>query len=52
VRGKQQLRRAFNDEEFKSLLSVAGDYRLLYLTAAYTGLRLGELQHFFGLMFG
>lgn len=44
VRGKQQRRRAFTDDEFNRLLSVAGERRLLYLTAAYTGLRLGELR--------
>ncbi len=44
VRGKQQRRRALTDEEFDRLLAVAGDKRLLYLTAVYTGLRLGELR--------
>ena len=43
IRGKQQLRRALTDEEFDRLLEVAGIYRLLYLTAVYTGLRKGEL---------
>jgi len=44
VRGKQQRRRAFTDDELNRLLAVAGPHRLLYLTAAYTGLRLGELR--------
>jgi integrase len=43
VRGKQQMRRAYTDDELRRLLAVAGDHRLIYLTAAYTGLRLGEL---------
>ena len=41
LRGKQQKRRAITDEEFKRLLAVSQDYKLLYLTAVYTGLRLG-----------
>ena len=44
LRGKQQLRRALTDEELNKLLDAAEEYRLLYLTAAYTGLRLGELK--------
>lgn len=44
VRGRQQERRAFSDEEFDKLLLVAGGRRLLFLTAAYTGLRQGELK--------
>ena len=44
LRGKQQKRRAITDEEFKRLLVVSQDYKLLYLTAVYTGLRLGELS--------
>ena len=43
IKGRQQLRRAFTDDEFKRLIEVADKQRLLYLTAAYTGLRLGEL---------
>ena len=43
VRGKQQHRRAFTDEELTKLLSVAEHFRLIYLTAIYTGLRHGEL---------
>jgi integrase len=35
VRGHQQKRRAFTDEELE---------RLVYLTAAFTGLRIGELR--------
>ena len=44
IRGKQQKRRAITDEEFLRLLAVSQDYRLLYLSAVYTGLRLGELS--------
>jgi len=44
TRGKKQLKRAFSDEEFSKLLNVAGAQRTLYMTAAYTGLRLGELR--------
>lgn len=45
VRGKQQRRRAYTDDELNRLLKVADpEYRLLYMTAAYTGLRLGELS--------
>jgi len=44
VRGKQQQRRAFTDEEFKRLIDAATDQKLLYLTAAFTGLRMGELR--------
>jgi len=44
IRGKQQKRRAITDEEFRRLLKVSQDYRLLYITAVYTGLRLGELS--------
>ncbi|MEO0510697.1 MAG: tyrosine-type recombinase/integrase [Verrucomicrobiota bacterium] len=44
IRGKQQLRRAYTDEELNRLLSVAGRSKLLYLSATYTGLRLGELM--------
>lgn len=45
VRGRQQRRRAFTDEELNRLLSVARpDMRLLYLAAAFTGLRIGELR--------
>ena len=43
VRGRQQLRRAYTDDELNRLLEVSEDYHLLYLSAAYTGLRLGEL---------
>lgn len=44
VRGRQQRRRAFTDDELARLLAVAGRKRPLYLAAAYTGLRAGELQ--------
>jgi len=44
LRGRQQRRRAFSDEEFAQLLAHAGPDRLLCLTAAYTGLRIGELR--------
>jgi integrase len=45
VRGKQKKRRAFTDEELNKLLAVApANVRLLYLAAAFTGLRAGELK--------
>jgi len=44
LRGKQQLRRALTDDEFSRLLAVSEDYRLLYLTAVYTGFRRSELM--------
>jgi integrase len=44
IRGKQQKRRAITDDEFRRLLNVSQDYYLLYLSAVYTGLRLGELS--------
>lgn len=45
VRGKQQRRRAFTDDELNRLLAVAPpSIRLLYLAAAFTGLRIGELR--------
>jgi len=44
TRGKQQRRRAFTDAELTRLLAVAGKMRSMYLAAAYTGLRAGELQ--------
>ena len=43
IRGKQQLRRALTDEELSRLLDHSEDYRLLYITAVYTGLRQNEL---------
>jgi len=43
-RGRQKKRRAFTPDEFRRLLAVSGKNRIAYLTAAYTGLRLGELQ--------
>ncbi len=44
IRGKQQRRRALSDPEIDRLLTVSGKDRLLYLTAIFTGLRLGELR--------
>lgn len=44
IRGKQQRRRAFTDEELNRLVAVAPERRGFYLTAAYTGLRLNELK--------
>lgn len=44
LRGRQQKRRAFTPDEFRRLLAVSHEHRVAYLTAAYTGLRLGELQ--------
>lgn len=44
LKGKQQLRRAFTDEELVRLLKHSDDYGLLYLTAVYTGLRQAELN--------
>ena len=37
-------RRAYDDSEFAALLSVAGEQRIVYLTAALTGIRHGELK--------
>lgn len=46
VRGRQQMRRAFTDDELNRLLGVASpEIRLFYLAAAFTGLRVSELQH-------
>ena len=44
TRGRQQLRRAFTDTELERLITVNPNRRLLYLTAAFTGLRIGELR--------
>ncbi|PTX92748.1 hypothetical protein DB354_13410 [Opitutus sp. ER46] len=45
VRGRQRKRRAFTDDELNRLLNVAPPkVRLLYLAAAFTGLRAGELR--------
>ena len=44
IRGRQQKRRAFTDEELMNLVQAAPQRRLLYLTAAYSGLRLNELR--------
>ncbi len=44
-RGRQvRVRRAFTDEEMIGLLSVAGAQRIVYQTAALTGIRHGELK--------
>jgi integrase len=43
VRGHQQKRRAFTDEELERLIAVSPKRSVLYLTAAFTGLRIGEL---------
>ena len=37
-------RRAYNDSELSALLAVAGGQRIVYLTAALTGIRHGELK--------
>ena len=45
TRGREvRPRRAFNDSEFAALLSVAGSQRIVYLAAALTGIRQGELK--------
>jgi integrase len=44
TRGRTERKRAFSEEELERLLRVARQHRLIYLTAAYTGLRLGELR--------
>ncbi len=44
VRGKQQERRALTDDELGRLVEAAPQRRLLYLTAAYTGLRVNEIR--------
>jgi integrase len=45
TRGREvRPRRAYNDSEFAALLSVAGAQRIVYLTAAFTGIRHGELK--------
>jgi integrase len=38
-----RTRRAFTAEEFSRLVNVAGERRIIYLVAAFTGLRRGEL---------
>ncbi len=42
-RKKARVRRAFNDEDLQRVLDVAGEWRVGYLAAVYTGLRRGEL---------
>jgi integrase len=37
-------RRAFTDDEFSRMASVSRKHRIVYLLAAYTGLRRGELK--------
>jgi len=45
TRGREvRPRRAYDDSEFAALLSVAGAQRIVYLTAALTGIRHGELK--------
>jgi len=45
TRGKQvRVRRAYDHSEFAALLSVAGEQKIVYLTAALTGIRHGELK--------
>jgi integrase len=45
ARGRQvRPRRAYTDCEFAALLAVAGPQRVVYLTAALTGIRHGELK--------
>ena len=47
TRGKEvRARRAYADEEIQALLSVAGERRIVYLTAVMTGIRHGELERF------
>ncbi|MDE2103285.1 MAG: site-specific integrase [Patescibacteria group bacterium] len=44
-RGKlTRVRRALDDQEIRSLLSVSGEYKLVYLLAVTTGLRRNELK--------
>ena len=45
TRGREvRPRRAYTDSEFATLLSVAGKQRIVYLTAALTGIRHGEVK--------
>ena len=45
TRGKEvRARRAYSDAELHALLKVAGKRRIVYLTAALTGIRHGELK--------
>jgi len=45
ARGRQvRPRRAYNDAELAALLAVAGEQRIVYLTAALSGIRHGELK--------
>jgi len=48
ARGREvRPRRAYTDLEFKELLAVAGAQRIVYLTAALTGIRHGELKQLY-----
>ena len=45
TRGREvRPRRAYDDSELSALLSVAGAQRIVYFTAALTGIRQGELK--------
>lgn len=45
TRGREvRKRRAYSDAELSALLAVAGAQRIVYLTAALTGIRQGELK--------
>ena len=45
TRGKEvRARRAYADDEIQALLAVAGERRIVYLTAVMTGIRHGELK--------
>ena len=45
TRGREvRVRRAYNNSEQAALLSVAGPQRIVYMTAALTGIRHGELK--------
>ncbi len=45
TRGREtRKRRAFTDEQMRSLLAVAGPRKVVYLTAVFTGLRRAELE--------
>lgn len=45
VMGREvRLRRAFTDDEMRRLLQIAGERKIVYLMAVFTGLRRGELS--------
>ncbi len=49
LRGRQTKRRAITPDELQRLLAVTTPQRrLIYLTAVYTGLRIGELRQLLG----